>query len=75
MADLQEFQRANGSLLHLNQSTRPVIVLPIESLAGHQVAPTAAHHAVLLDIVRFVGGTSARGITQGLHTAALGFLV
>jgi hypothetical protein len=72
MADKRRYQRVVGSLLHLAQCTRPDIALTVAVLAGYSSAPSA-HHAVLLDVVRCVGGTTSRGITYGGNRESLGF--
>jgi hypothetical protein len=63
MTDKLRYQRVVGSQLHLAQCTRPDIALPIAVLAAYSSAPSARHFAVLLDVVRYVGGTASRGIT------------
>jgi hypothetical protein len=73
MADKMQYQRVVGSLLHLAQCTRPDIALPVAALAAFSSAPSTQHHAVLLDLVRYVGGTASRGITFGGKRQPLGF--
>jgi hypothetical protein len=73
MADKPRYQRVVGSLLHLAQCTRPDIALPVAALAAYSSAPSAHHYAVLLDVVRYVGGTTSRGITYGGNRQPLGF--
>jgi hypothetical protein len=63
-ADKQLYQRVLGSLLCLAQCTRPDIALPVSALAAYAAAPTKEHHATLVDIVRYIGSTAARGIQQ-----------
>jgi hypothetical protein len=65
MTDKLRYQRVVSSLLHLAQCTRPEIALPVAVLAAYSPAPSARHFAVLLDVVRYVGGTASRGITYG----------
>jgi hypothetical protein len=64
-----DFQRGIGSLLHLAQCTPPDIV---GALAAFSSAPTKAHFRAMLDVVRYVGGTSGRGITFGGSEQLLG---
>jgi hypothetical protein len=73
MTDKLRYQRVVGSLLHLAQCTRPDIALPVAALAAYSSAPSARHFAVLLDVVRYVGGTASRGITYGGKGHPLGF--
>jgi hypothetical protein len=72
MAVQLDFQRGIGSLLHLAQCTRPDIALPVGALAAFSSAPTKAHFRAMLDVVRYVGGTSGRGITFGGSEQPLG---
>jgi hypothetical protein len=71
MAVLEKYQSAIGSLLHLAQCTRPDIALAVGALASYNAAPTQAHWAAALDVIRYVGSTAARGITFGLSNAPL----
>ena len=71
MAVLEKYQSAIGSLLHLAQCTRPDIALAVGALASYNAAPTQAHWAAALDVIRYVGSTSARGITFGLSNVPL----
>jgi hypothetical protein len=75
MTDKLRYQWVVGSLLHLAQCTRPDIALPVNvaALAAYSLAPSARHFAVLLDVVRYVGGTVSRGITYGGKGHPLGF--
>jgi hypothetical protein len=73
MTDKLEFQRTLGSLLHLAQCTRPDITLPVSALAAFAAAPSEMHHGALLDVVRSVGSSAARGITYGRKRLPLGF--
>jgi hypothetical protein len=73
MADKLQCQRVVGSLLNLAQCTRPDIALPVAALAAYSSAPSTQHYAVLLDIVRYVGGTASRGIMYGGKGQPLGF--
>jgi hypothetical protein len=72
MTNKLRYQRVVGSLLHLAQCTRPDIALPVAALAAYSSAPSARHFAVLLDVVRYVGGTASRG-TYGGKGHPLGF--
>jgi hypothetical protein len=74
MADKLQYQRVVGSMLHLAQCTRPDIALPVAALAAYSWAPSTQHYALLLDIMRYVGGTASRGITYGGKRKPLGFL-
>lgn len=65
MADKERYQSVLGSLLHMSQCTRPDIALAVQSLASFSSAPTQAHWEALLNVVRYVGSTAARGITYG----------
>jgi hypothetical protein len=71
MAVQLDFQRGNGSLLHLAKCNRPDIALPVGALAFSS-APTKAHFRAMLDVVRYVGGTSGLGITFGGSEQSLG---
>jgi hypothetical protein len=62
-----------GSLLHLAHCTRPDIALSVAALAAYWSAPSAKQFAVLLDVVRYMGGTASRGITHGGNWRPLGF--
>jgi hypothetical protein len=62
LADKAEYQAAVGSLLHLVQCTRPDLAFAVGALAKYCLAPSAAHHAAFLDVVRC---TASRGITYG----------
>jgi hypothetical protein len=73
MADEPRYQQVVGSLLHLAQCMPPNIALPVAALAAYSPAPSAHHYAVLLDVVRYVGGTTSRGITYGGNRQSLGF--
>jgi hypothetical protein len=73
MTDKLRYQQEVGSLLHLAQCTRPDIALSVAVLAAYSSAPSARHFAVLLDVVRCVGGTASRGITHGGKGHPLGF--
>jgi hypothetical protein len=75
-ADKVEFQSGIGSLLHIAQCTRPDISVPpmphsvsVGALAVVASEPTAEHFEAMLDVVRYVGSTAARGLTYG-HAAA-----
>jgi hypothetical protein len=72
MADKLEYQRIVGSLLHLAQCTRPDIALAVGALAAFWAAPSEKHHKTLLNVIRYVGSTSKRGITFGSRERALG---
>jgi hypothetical protein len=65
MTDKVAYQVVVGSVLHLVQCTRPDLALAVGALAAYCSAPSAAHHAALLDVVRYVGCTASRGITYG----------
>jgi hypothetical protein len=65
MADKEGYQVSVGSLLHLAQCTRPDIALAVGALAAYSHAPSLAHQVALVDLVRYVGCTSGRGITYG----------
>jgi hypothetical protein len=73
MADKRRYQQVVGSLLHLAQCTRSDIALPVAAMAAYSSAPSAHHYAVMLDLVRYVGGTTSRGITYGGNRQSLGF--
>jgi hypothetical protein len=73
MADKLQYQRVVGSLLQLAQCTWPDIALPVAALAAYSSAPSTQHYAVLLDIVRYVGGTASWGSTFGGKRHPLGF--
>jgi hypothetical protein len=65
MADKEEYQEVVGSLLHLVQCTKPDLALAVGALAKYCSAPSFAHHAALLDVVKYVWCTASRGITFG----------
>jgi hypothetical protein len=68
-ADKVAFQSGIGSILHLVQCTRPDIAVSVGALAAYVSEPTTVHFEAMLDIVRYVDSTAARGLTYG-HTAA-----
>jgi hypothetical protein len=68
-ADKVEFQSGIGSLLHIAQCMRPDIAVSVVALAAFSSEPTAEHFEAMLDVVRYVGSTAARGLTYG-HAAA-----
>jgi hypothetical protein len=72
MAAQLDLQRGIGSLLNLAQCMRSDIALPVGALAASSSAPTRAHFRAMLDVVRYVGGTSGRGITFGGSEQPLG---
>jgi hypothetical protein len=65
MADKEEYQAVLNSLLHLVQCTRPDLALAVGALAKYCSSPSVAHHAALLDVVKYVWCTASRGITFG----------
>jgi hypothetical protein len=67
MADEEAYQSGIDSLLHMVQCVRPDIATPVGALVAFCSAPTAAHHVAMLNVIRYVGCTSNRGITYG-HT-------
>jgi hypothetical protein len=73
MTDKLLYQRVVGSLLRLAQCMRPDIALSVAAFAAYSSAPSAQHFAVLLDVVRYVGGTISRGITYEGKGHPLGF--
>jgi hypothetical protein len=73
MTDMLEFQQNLGSLLHLAKCTRPDIALPVSVLAAFAAEPSEMLHGALLDVVRYVGSSAARGITYGGKQQPLGF--
>ena len=68
-ADKVEFQSGIGNLLHIAQCTRPDIAVSVGALAAFTSEPTAENFEAMLDVVRYVGSTAARGLTYG-HAAA-----
>ena len=68
-ADKVEFQSGIGSLLHIAQCMRPDIAVSVGALAAFSSEPAAEHFEAMLDVVRYVGSTAARGLTYG-HAAA-----
>ena len=72
LADLDEYQGAIGSLLHLAHCTRPDIALAVGALASFNARPTLAHRAALMDLIRYVGTTAERGIMYGRSHLPLG---
>jgi hypothetical protein len=67
MAGKEAYQSGIGSLLHMAQCLRPDIAAPVGALAAFCSAPTAAHFVAMLNVIRYVGCTSDRGITYS-HT-------
>jgi hypothetical protein len=65
MADIERYQSGVGSLLHLARCVRPDIAAAMGALAAYDSAPTDAHFAAMLDVIRYVGCTAERGITYG----------
>jgi hypothetical protein len=49
MTDKVAYQAVVGSLLHLVQCTRPDLAPAIGALAAYCSAPSAAHHAALIN--------------------------
>jgi hypothetical protein len=72
MADKLQHQHVVGSLLQLAQCTRLDIALPVAALAANSSAPSTQDYAVLLDVVRYVGGTASRGVTHGRKRQPIG---
>jgi hypothetical protein len=68
MADIKRYQSGVGSFLHLAQCVRPDIAAPVGALAAYNSAPTDAHFAAMLDVIRYVGSTAEHGITYGQFT-------
>jgi hypothetical protein len=64
MAGKEQYQATIGSLLHLAQSTRPDIALPVGALAAYSAA-SAPHREAILDEVRYVVCTAGRRISFG----------
>ena len=62
-ADKVKFQSGNGSLLHIAQCTQPDIAVSVGALAAFASVPKAEHFEAMLDLVRYVGSTAARGLT------------
>ncbi|GAQ93443.1 hypothetical protein KFL_015360015 [Klebsormidium nitens] len=54
-----------GSLLFLSVCTRPDIAQAVGALARYTSAPTEAHWAAALEVVRYLAGTAEAGITFG----------
>jgi hypothetical protein len=71
LADVEQYQSAIGSLLHLAQCTRPDIAQAVGALASYNAAPTKAHWAAALGVISYVGSTAVRGITFGRSEAAV----
>lgn len=71
LADVEQYQSAIGSLLHLAQCTRPDIAHAVGALASYSAAPTKAHWAAALGVVSYVGSTAQRGITFGRSQEAV----
>jgi hypothetical protein len=62
MADIERYQSGVGRLLHLAQCVRSDIAAAVGALAAYISAPTDAHFAAMLDVIRYVGCTAERGI-------------
>jgi hypothetical protein len=65
--DQEAYQSGIGSLLHMARCGRPHTAAPVGALSAFCLAPTAAHYAATLNVIRYVGCTLDRGITYG-HT-------
>ena len=70
-ADKVEFQSGIGSLLQIAQCTRPDIAVSVGALAAFVSEPTAENFEAMLDVVRYVGSTVARGLTYGNAAAPM----
>jgi hypothetical protein len=57
--------------LHLSQCTRPDIALTVGALAPYHAGPSRAQYRAMLDVMRYVGATAARGITYGTSNDAM----
>jgi hypothetical protein len=68
ITDIERYHSGIGSLLQLAQCVRPDIAAPVGALAAYNSAPTDAHFAAMLDVIRYVGSTAERGITYGQST-------
>jgi hypothetical protein len=53
------------------QCTRPDLALAVGALAAYCSAPSAVHHAALVDVVKYVGSTASQGTTYGSRRAPL----
>jgi hypothetical protein len=78
MADTLQYQRVVNSLLqqlHLAQRRRPdnALHVAIAALAAYSLAPSTHHYSVLVDVVRYVGGTASQEMTYGGMGQPLGF--
>jgi hypothetical protein len=47
------------------------LVLAVGALPAYCSAPSAVHHAALVDVVKYLGCTASRGITYGSRRALL----
>jgi hypothetical protein len=65
VAGQEAYQSGIGSLLHMAQCVPPENAAPVGELAAFCAALTAAHHVAMLNVIRYVGCTSDRGITYG----------
>ena len=54
-----------GSLLYLSSCTRPDIAQAVGALTHYMSAPTEAHWAAALGVVRYLAGTGEAGVTFG----------
>jgi hypothetical protein len=65
VTDIETYLSGIGTLSHLAQCTYSDIAPAVRALAMYSSAPSAAHLAAMLDVIRYVGSTADRGITCG----------
>jgi hypothetical protein len=70
---IKPYAQLVGSLLHLSGCTRPDISRAVGALSRHMAHPTAEHWAAAKDLLRYVKGTAALGITYGEKECAVGY--
>jgi hypothetical protein len=69
----QPYAQLVGSLLYLAGCMRPDIAQAVGALSRHVAQPTAEHWAAAKDLLRYVKGTAAQGISYGEKEGVVGY--